>query len=328
MICLSILYVDGNLVKSILTLTMNPSVDLNATTPVVTDEKKLRCSNLGYDAGGGGINVSRAITILGGRSKAFFPAGGPMGDFLVDLLHRDNIEHVRFPIADETRLNASFIEESTDKQYRFNMPGALLQDHEWQQVLTCLQEFIPSPDFLVVSGSLPKGVPIDFFKNVCDVTKEMGCKLIVDTAQEPLRHALDGGVFLMKPNLNEFQWLTGERFQNEQEIIHEAQQMIQRNQSTYIVISLGAAGAFFITQDEYTYLRSPLVPIRSRVGAGDSMVAGITLKLAQGESIEHAVRYGIAAAASAVMTPGTELCRRDDTDRLYQQIMSFPINNQ
>ena len=304
--------------KSIITLTMNPSVDLSSTIPTITDEKKLRCSTVEYDPGGGGINVSRAITILGGRSKAFYPAGGHFGTFLDELLQRDHIDHVRFPILESSRLNVSIIEESSDKQYRFNMPGAKVKEKECQNILNSLRDFIPSPDFIVASGSLPPGVPTDFYRKLGEIAKHKNCKFIVDTADEPLRQALEGGVFLIKPNLNEFQQLTGENFQNEQEIIQEAQCMIQNNQSTYIIISLGAGGSFFITKDNYDHIRSPLVPIRSRVGAGDSMVAGITLKLAEGKSIEDAVRYGISAGAAAVMSPGTKLCSFDDTESIYK----------
>lgn len=310
------------MLKSIITLTMNPSVDLSSTTPVVTDEKKLRCTAVRYDPGGGGINVSRAITTLGGRSKAFYPAGGHFGIFLDELLQRDHIDHVRFPILESSRINVSIIEDSSDKQYRFNMPGAKVQENEWQHILNSLRDFLPSPDFIIASGSLPPGVPTDFYRKVGQIAKQKNCKFIVDTANEPLRQALEGGVFLIKPNLNEFQQITGEKFQNEQEIIQEAQYMIQNNQSTYIIISLGAGGSFFITKDSYDHIRSPLVPIRSRVGAGDSMVAGITLKLAEGESIEDAVRYGISAGTAAVMTPGTELCRFEDTEQIYKTMIN------
>lgn len=307
--------------KSIVTLTMNPAVDQSSLTSIVTDEKKLRCTNTRYDPGGGGINVSRAITILGGRSKAFFPAGGHMGLLLEDLLKREQIEYVKCPIKEDTRLNVNIIEEISEKQYRFTTPGINLQESEWKQMLTILEEFYPSPDYIVASGSLPPNVPIDFYKRVANLSKKINCKLILDSSNEALQEALSEGVFLIKPNLHEFQQLIGSSPQNENEIIEKAQEIIQRNQCSYIVISLGAAGLLYISKNNAEHISSPLVPIKSRVGAGDSMVAGITLSLAEGKTMEEAVRYGLAAGAAAVMTPGTELCRKQDTERIYQHLM-------
>ena len=311
--------------KSIITLTMNPTVDQSSTTPIVTNEKKLRCSNIRYDPGGGGINVTRAINKLGGKSKAFYPAGGQIGNLLEELLKREKIDQVRFIIKEATRLNIHIIEETSDKQYRFNMPGAPIQENEWQHILTSIREFIPSPDYIVASGSLPPNVPKDFYRRIATLSKGIGCKFILDTTNEPLKQALNEGVYLIKPNLYEFQQLIGDSVQNETKIIHEAQQIIQSNQCKYLIISLGKDGTFLITKDNYKHITSPFVPIKSRVGAGDCMVGGITLMLAKEKSIEEAVRYGISAGAAAVMTPGTELCRLEDTERIYASMMNAII---
>jgi 6-phosphofructokinase 2 len=311
--------------KSIITLTMNPTVDQSSTTPIVTNEKKLRCSNIRYDPGGGGINVTRAINKLGGKSKAFYPAGGQIGNLLEELLKREKIDQVRFIIKEATRLNIHIIEETSDKQYRFNMPGAPIQENEWQHILTSIREFIPSPDYIVASGSLPPNVPKDFYRRIAALSKGIGCKFILDTTNEPLKQALNEGVYLIKPNLYEFQQLIGDSVQNETKIIHEAQQIIQSNQCKYLIISLGKDGTFLITKDNYKHITSPFVPIKSRVGAGDCMVGGITLMLAKEKSIEEAVRYGISAGAAAVMTPGTELCRLEDTERIYASMMNAII---
>jgi len=311
--------------KSIITLTMNPTVDQSSTTPIVTNEKKLRCSNIRYDPGGGGINVTRAINKLGGKSKAFYPAGGQIGNLLEELLKREKIDQVRFIIKEATRLNIHIIEETSDKQYRFNMPGAPIQENEWQHILTSIREFIPSPDYIVASGSLPPNVPKDFYRRIAALSKEISCKFILDTTNEPLKQALNEGVYLIKPNLYEFQQLIGDSVQNETKIIHEAQQIIQSNQCKYLIISLGKDGTFLITKDNYKHITSPFVPIKSRVGAGDCMVGGITLMLAKEKSIEEAVRYGISAGAAAVMTPGTELCRLEDTERIYASMMNAII---
>lgn len=307
--------------KSIVTITMNPAVDQNSSTKFVTDEKKLKCRNLRYDPGGGGINVSRAIKILGGKTKAFFLAGGCTGDLLEELLDREELDHSKIPVEDSTRVNIHIIEEATNKQYRFNMPGLKLKESELIKCLETLEDFVPVPDFIVASGSLPQGAPNDFYKQIAKLSNKIGSKLIIDTSGGPLKHALEEGVYLIKPNLREFTDLIEEEMKDEEHIINEAQKLIKNNRCEIIVISMGASGTFFISEKSYEHIYSPVVPINSRIGAGDCMVAGITLKLAEKEDIEKAVRYGVAAGTAAVITPGTELCRKKDVERLYGNML-------
>ncbi len=308
---------EGDLLKSIVTITMNPAVDQNSSTNFVTDEKKLSCRNVRYDPGGGGINVSRAIKILGGKTKAFYPAGGCTGDLLEELLEREKIEHSRISIEDSTRVNIHILEESTNKQYRFNMPGSHLQEGEWIKCLEVLEDFTPTPDFIVGSGSLPPGAPNDFYKRVAQLSEKIDSKLILDTSSNPLRQALEERVYLIKPNLREFTDLINDHMQDGQHLIKEAKQIIEKNHCNVIVISMGASGSFLVTKDHHEHIHSPIVPINSRIGAGDCMLAGITLQLARKEPLEKAVKYGVAAGAAAVITPGTELCRKDDVERLF-----------
>ena len=205
------------------------------------------------------------------------------------------------------------------------MPGILLQDQEWKQVIQQLEQCNPYPDFIVASGSLPPGVPKDFYKTLARFSHKNGCKLIVDSSHEPLQEALHEGIFLMKPNLKEFMFLTDKEIEDESQIIRKAQEIIKNQQCEVIVISLGAAGAYYITSETFTHIPSPLVPLSSRVGAGDCMVAGITYQLSLGNSIDQAIFYGIAAGAAAAMTPGTELCKKEDTERLYHLILKKRI---
>jgi 6-phosphofructokinase 2 len=300
---------------------MNPAVDQSSSTNFVTDEKKLKCRNLRYDPGGGGINVSRAIKILGGKTKAFYPAGGCTGDLLEELLDRENIEHSRIPIEESTRVNVHILEESTNKQYRFNMPGVILREGEWIKCLETLEDFTPTPDYIVASGSLPKGVPDDFYKQIAKLSNKIGSRLFIDASGNPLRRSLEEGVYLIKPNLREFTDIFDVEIMNEKNIITKAKEIIEKNRCEIIVISMGASGTYFITEDDYEHIHSPIVPINSRIGAGDCMVAGIILKLSEKEPIKKAIRYGIAAGAAAVITPGTELCRKEDVERLYKNML-------
>jgi 6-phosphofructokinase 2 len=307
--------------ERIVTLTMNPSIDINSSVEHVISDRKLRCKPPSYEPGGGGINVSRAIQRLGGNSSALYPAGGTFGQMLQNLLDREGIFHYPIQIEESTRETFMILEESSGRQFRFGMPGPTLRETEWKRCLGTLVALDLKPNYVVASGSLSPGVPEDFYAQLAKITSEVEARLIVDTSGEPLRLASQAGVYLLKPNMNEIQSLVGREIQNELELEETARDLVEKGHSEVMIISLGAGGALMVSKDGCEHVRAPTVPIKSRVGAGDSMVAGMVLSLANGKSLGDAVRFGVAAGAAAVMTPGTELCRREDTERLYQQII-------
>lgn len=306
--------------QRVVTLTMNPAIDKNTSVDQVVPDSKLRCTAPRREPGGGGLNVARAIDRLGGTSTALYTAGGPTGDILAHLLEMEGVEHRPLRIEAWTRENLIVSEEHSAQQFRFGMPGPALREAEWQHVLQRMAGLDPSPDYLVASGSLPPGAPDDFYDRVAAVAAEQGTRVVVDTSGEALRQAVQGHVYLVKPNVRELQQLVGRELTNEQEQGAAAQRIIADGRCEVIVLSLGAAGARLITADDSLHFRTPTVPIRSRVGAGDSIVGGIVLGLARGFDLPDAVRYGVAAGAAAVMTPGTELCRREDTAWIYEQM--------
>ena len=308
--------------KTIITMTMNPAIDKSSGVAHVVAERKLYCKPPRFEPGGGGVNVSRAIKKLGGESKLLYPAGGLTGERLQELLDQEGIDHRPFPIEGLIRESLVILEESSGLQYRFGMPGPEFQEHEWEQSLNALSALKPTPDYLVASGSLPPGVPTDFYARVARVGKERGAKVIIDVSGEALKKALADGVYLIKPNVREFRELVGKEIKEEAQIKVEARKMIGSGRCELLVISLGAAGALMVSEEITERIPPPAVPIVSKVGAGDSMVAGIVLSLARGRSPRESVLFGVAAGAAAVMTPGTELCRRDDAERLFGSMVS------
>ena len=307
---------------SILTLTVNPCIDKSSSIENVVPERKLRCEKPKYEPGGGGVNVSRAIHKLGGTSTAVYLAGGPVGRMLDMLLEHENITYERQTIEGLTRQNLIVYERATQQQYRFGMPGPHVREEEWKQCLKQISQINSTPKYVVASGSLPPGVPENFYGKVAQMAKDMNAGLILDTTGAPLRLAVEEGVYMIKPNLRELKALAAKELDEESHQVALARQIIQKGQSETVVVSLGAAGALLVWRDGCERLRAPTVPIRSKVGAGDSMVAGMVLALDRGESLLSAVRFGVAAGAAAVMTGGTELCRRDDTERLYAGMTS------
>ena len=306
--------------NNIATLTMNPAIDVNTSVDNVAAERKLRCSDPSREPGGGGINVSRAIRKLGGESIALYTCGGFTGKMYQELLDNEGLNHKPIPIKGDTRENIIVFEQSSALQYRLCMPGPILTNDELKVSLSHLSSLDPKPDFVVVSGSLTPSAPKNFYAQVARVAKQLGSKIIVDTQGDPFRLALEEGLFLVKPNIRELSQLDDHAIDDEKQIEDMAKKIVHHKWSEVVVVSLGAAGALLVTVDKCQYIRPPAVPTISKVGAGDSMVAGIVLKLAQGKTIQDAVCFGVAAGTAAVMTPGTELCRREDTERLFDEM--------
>jgi len=308
--------------KRIVTLTINPSVDMSARVEHVVVDDKLRCQQPRYEPGGGGINVSRAIRRLGGESVALYTSGGLYGRMLQHLLNEEGVQNDPIPVRELTRENFIIVEKATGRQFRFNMPGPKLDEKEWKACLHRLSGITPKPDYIVASGSLPPGVPEDFFARTAHVARELGARIIVDTSGDALHLAARSGVYMLKPNVNELRAMVRQELKNESDLEAAAMRFIREEQSRIVVISLGAAGVLMVTNQGCERLRAPTVPIRSKVGAGDSMVAGIVLSLAREMPLREAIQFGIAAGSAAVMSPDTELCRKEDTEQLFERLVA------
>ena len=312
---------ERRIMKNIVTFTLNPTIDKNSSVDHVKAEDKLYCDQPVFEPGGGGINVSRALKKLGGSSLLLYTSGGFTGKKLDKLLAEEDLNKQAVEIEAETRENLIISEKASNLQYRFGMPGPKINDREYKEIFKTLKELKPFPDYLVISGSIPQGINSDIYAEMAELAKKRNARVIVDVSGPPLKSAVEEGVFLIKPNLGEFQDLVGKELENEEQIIDEALKLINNNSAQVVVVSIGAGGALLVTEKSAEFMRPPTVPIKSKVGAGDSMVAGIVLSLAQGESLKNSFFYGLAAGSAAVMTPGTELCTKEDTDRLYQKMI-------
>jgi 6-phosphofructokinase 2 len=306
----------ANKTSCIVTVTFSPCIDKTASVPSLIPEKKLRCSAPTLEPGGGGINVARAIKKLGGEAIAVYPAGGYTGDFFNHLLLSENIPCILIKAKEETRENIIIFEESTNRQYRFGMPGTRLETNEWQEMLERIEQ-IENTGYIVASGSLPPGVPVDILAHLARIARKKNARFIADTAGEALRCAIDEGLFMIKPNLAELTALSGKAQLQADEIPKVARKIIDEGKCEMIVISMGAEGAMLVTREQVRLIKPPAVRIKSTVGAGDSMVAGIVLSLFKGRSFSDATTYGVACGTAATINPGTQLCRQKDAEKLY-----------
>ena len=304
----------------ILTLTLNPALDLSIATDKVRDTHKLRCSAVQLHPGGGGVNVARVLQRLGSDCLALYLAGGLNGQQLQRLLAEEQVRGHCIAIADETRENFTVHELSSGLDFRFVLPGPLVAPAEWQKCLDCVSALEKFPAYLVLSGSLPPGVPDDFYVRLTRLAKARGSRVVLDSSGPALAAALDEGVYLVKPSLRELHDLTGRTLGTETQWREAARQMIQQGQAQIVALSLGDEGALLVTADQALRARSLPVTVKSTIGAGDSFVAGLVWALSRGAGLEEVFRYGMACGAAAVLSAGTALCQAADVEQLYSQV--------
>lgn len=303
-------------VKPIVTLTLNPAIDEASEAEVVHPTRKVRTYNHRYDPGGGGINVARVLVELGRPAAAVYLAGGATGPVLDKLLAGRGMETRPIPTTGDTRISHGVFERSTRQEFRFVPEGSEVRPEEWRACLAALEamEF----DWLVASGSLPRGLPDTSYAEIARLAARKGARFVLDTSGPALAATVAaGGIALLKPSLGEFQALVGHRVEVTEGLEAAALELVRSGRIEMLAVTLGHRGALLATRDGTMRLRPPDVPARSATGAGDSFVGGMVFALAEGYAPREAFTLGTAAGSAAVLTPGTELCRRDDVWRLH-----------
>lgn len=306
--------------SKIITLTLNPCIDKTIWIDKLIPEKKLKALHPEDEPGGGGINVSRAIKYLGYDSKAIYLNGSYMGNYFNELMQQEGIDFTAANIAANTRMNLMLIDKSTSLEYRIGMEGPLVSDAELQNLLSILQQ-LNGHDFLVASGSFPPTIPTNFYAQITKIVEQHNAKFIVDTSGEALQKTIKEKVFLLKPNLNELSLLCGiGEDASIEEIMQATKQLLSTINCTAIVVSLGGKGAIMVTGNESHCITPPNVTVKSTVGAGDCMVAGMTIALSKKLSWKEVLQYGIACGTAATLNSGKGLCKKEDFEDLLRQI--------
>ena len=306
--------------ENIVTLTMNPAIDTSVSVERMVTDHKMRCLKTRRDPGGGGINVARTLKRFGAEPLAIFPMGGPSGHTLEHLVAAEGVRHQSFVIEHDCRANFAVNEIETSAQYRFVLPGPTLGEEEWNAGLG-LMTAAASSGYAVASGSLPRGVPHDFYARLArNLTVLGGAKLVLDTSGPPLKHALDLGVYLVKPSLSEFSDLLDANNPDRAACLAAARNLVFNGKAEIVALTLGAEGAMLVTRDVALYAKPPSVTIRGTVGAGDSFLGLLVLSIARQMTLPDAFRQAVAAGSAALLSPGTGLCTPDDVAQLVGQV--------
>jgi len=306
------------MIKNILTITLNPTVDKSTAVDNIKPEKKLRCTPPKYEPGGGGINVSRGLARFGIKSIALFTSGGRTGELLQDLLEKEDISTLAIEVSAETRENFIVVDTSHNEQYRFGMPGEDIKARELDVIDHKINALSPFPEIVVISGSLPPGIDAGYMRTLVKSLKAKGAKVIADTSGDALAEVLKEGVYLLKPNLGELGILTGMEELDNDSADEAAKKLIDEGKAEIVVVSLGPQGAYLVSKDETIMVPAPSVKKRSTVGAGDSMVAGMVSIMAKGGTTLEMARMGVACGSAATMSTGTGLFTKENAERLYK----------
>lgn len=293
---------------AVVTLTMNPAIDLCWEVEHLEATGKNRARVRSVAVGGGGINVARHVARFGGRATAVHTSGGEVGLRLNRLLDEEGIDHVAVGIDDDTREALVLFEAASRRSYHVVPPGPRLHGREGQRCLDVLEGFADSCPYVVASGSLPGGLPDDYFAVVARRVRAAGSRLILDTSGPALRAALEEGVFLFRCNRTEAESLTGRPVNSFDDARALNERLVTTGAAEIAVTTLGALGALCSTLQGHTELHVPPLPgeALSDAGAGDSMVAALTTQLGAGEDVVSACALGVATAAAAMLTPSTE----------------------
>ncbi|QDL54096.1 1-phosphofructokinase family hexose kinase [Rhodoferax aquaticus] len=305
----------------VLTITMNPALDVSASTAKVEHTRKLRCQQVQRHPGGGGINVARVLHRLGVDCGALFPVGGSTGQLLTQLLDAEGVPCWPVQVAGHIRESFTVRDEHSGQEFRFVLPGPALGELEQQACLSQLRSLTPSPLYVVASGSLPPGVPDSFYAELAPIAAQMGAKLVVDSSGLALSAALRKGVFMLKPSLGEMRMLASEPLPTMAAVVDCAQRWIALGRVQVLAVSMGEMGALLVTAQGAWFAPPLKVKVVSAVGAGDSFVAGMVSALVHSDDLVHAFKMGVACASAALAQAGTSLCDPPQVQRLFAEVL-------
>jgi 6-phosphofructokinase 2 len=311
-------------VTDILTVTLNPALDVLTTIDKVSDTHKMRCGAVIKHPGGGGVNVARVLHRLGANPVAVYLAGGVTGERHHQLMRAEQVRCHVIPIAEETRESFSAHELASGNDFRFVLPGPNVTASEADAFFDYVAQHLPK-QMLVISGGLAPNIPVDFYARLSSLAKQRGVRVVLDASGPALAEALNVGVYLFKPSLRELRDLTGQALADEASQVAAARQLIQRGQAEIVAVSLGAEGAMVVSAQESWRARSIQVDVQTTIGAGDSFVGGMVWSLSRGDTLLKAFQYGMASGAAALLAPGTSLAQARDVHRLIPYLVTEAV---
>ncbi len=308
----------------ILSVCVNPALDVSASVDRVETERKLRTDIPIYEPGGGGVNVAKVARSLGAETNLVVALGGHTGSRVADLIAAEENACDVVTLATETRQSVTIASRASGRQYRFVFPGARLTHEEEQRFHHTVVAAADGANVVVLSGSLPPGVDVGLYRSIIEDLPDT--PVIVDTSGPAFVQAARSHPALLKPSVNELSGVVGRTLANEADYLDAVREVLAGGKADAIAVSLGPAGALLVRRNGEIYrVRPPAVRPVSAVGAGDSMVAAIAVELANSGDLVAAIGAGVGAGTAAVLTPGSQLCRPQDAAKLADQVIVEPV---
>lgn len=303
----------------ILTVTLNPAVDKTIKISNLKLGEVNRIDFFRLDAGGKGINVSKTIKQLGGKSIALGFIGGYNGEFIKKHLDKFEIENDFIKIPEETRLNTKIVDTVNNTYTDVNENGPEITSEELRKIKEKIISYMKEENLLVLSGSLPKGIPEDFYKELILEANKRSCKVILDAEGKKFTEAIKAAPYLIKPNIHELEKAFEVNIEDEKKLIEISKQILEYGVK-YVVVSRGHEGSVMISKDKIIKAKGIKVKVGSTVGAGDSMVGALALSIEQGRSMEEALKLAAATGTANVTTEGTQSPEMSLINKYLEQI--------
>jgi 6-phosphofructokinase 2 len=308
----------------IVSLSLNPAIDLTYELKTLTHDQKTRALNSYYDPGGTGINVGRALQMLNANSKTCYVTAGKMGEFLDVMIKQVLNNTYRLDIEGETRINTTLLQSSPNQQYEVNATGPTINPAQLEKIIQHFLSFCKQ-GIAVLTGSLPLNTAADTYNKINIRMQQQGGRCIIDAPIAILKHSLNSQPFLIKPNLHELETLQNKALKSIEDIALEARQLVQQGCHN-VCVSLGEEGAILCNSTNSYFANTPKILVHSTVGAGDSVVAGLAYGFANQQNPEDILKLAIACGSGTAQQPGTQLFKLKEIEILKQQIIIKTLN--
>lgn len=303
----------------ILTVTMNPSIDVSYPLDQLNIDTVNRIEKVSKTAGGKGLNVSRVLKQLDASITATGVIGGHFGNFLTKQLDEDGISHTFSEISGETRSCIAILHEG--KQTEVLESGPEVSKEEQEDFIAHFEELLVDADFITISGSLPKGIEQDFYARLIEKADQKDVKVLLDTSGDTLKASIQNKVkpFLIKPNETEIADLLGQTLESEEALIEALKEALFEG-IDWVVISLGADGAIVKYRENFYRVSIPSIEVVNPVGSGDSTIAGLVYALDKNETPENVMKTGMVTGMLNTQEEKTGFINVENFDALFEQV--------
>lgn len=304
----------------ILTVTLNPAVDLACTVPGFALDQVNRAVSFRSDAGGKGVNIAGLLRLFDLEVGATGFLGEENSDIFEKLFRDKGIEDTFIRVSGSTRIGIKILDSARHMTTDINLPGLSPSTEQRNQLFTVVEQQLQDTGLVIIAGSLPPGVPPDTIGKLVELITSRDVKVFVDTSGPALAHAITAKPTLIKPNIEELAEYLGHPINDNSELLREAKRLIDTGIET-VVVSLGERGALFVEKDAFFFTTPPAVEVVSTVGAGDAMVGSMAAGLARNLSLQERARLATAVSATVVTQAGPGLPSLLEVGSIEQQVI-------